>query len=56
MQNLLAELGQKIVQEISSNESRKHSRVWLQEQLQNVILENVVNSNCLRIENLFKYL
>jgi hypothetical protein len=52
MQNLLEELGKKIVQDITSKESRKHSRVWLHEQLQNVMLENVVNNTCLKIENL----
>ncbi|XP_045788675.1 disease resistance protein RUN1-like [Trifolium pratense] len=41
MHSLLEELGKNIVQEISTKESRKWTRVWLYEQLQNVMLENV---------------
>ncbi|XP_045788672.1 disease resistance protein RUN1-like isoform X3 [Trifolium pratense] len=41
MHSLLAELGKNIVQEISTKESRKWTRVWLHKQLQNVMLENV---------------
>ncbi|CAJ2636666.1 unnamed protein product [Trifolium pratense] len=41
MHSLLEELGKNIVQEMSTKESRKWTRVWLNKQLQNVMLENV---------------
>jgi len=56
MHSLLQELGRKIVQENSSKESRKWSRVWLHEQLYHVMFKNMVNYNCLNIENLFTIL
>jgi hypothetical protein len=52
MHNLLLDMGRKIVEENSSQESRKWSRVWLHEQFHNVMLENVVNYIVLEIENL----
>jgi hypothetical protein len=56
MPSLLQELGRKIVQENSSKESRKWSRVWLHEQLYDVMFKNMVNYNYLNIENLFTFL
>jgi len=47
MHSLLKELGRKIVQENSIKDSRRWSRVWLHEQLHNIMLENVVNYSCL---------
>ncbi|XP_045788673.1 disease resistance protein RUN1-like isoform X4 [Trifolium pratense] len=41
MHSLLEELGKNMVQEMSTKESRKWTRVWLHKQLQNVMLENV---------------
>jgi hypothetical protein len=52
MHNLLLDMGRKIVEENSSQESRKWSRVWLHEQFHNVMLKNVVNYIVLEIENL----
>ena len=40
--SLLQELGRKIVQENSSKEQRKWSRVWLKKQLYNVMMEKMV--------------
>jgi len=42
MHNLLRELGRKVAQENISKESRKWSRVWLNEQFYNVMSENMV--------------
>jgi hypothetical protein len=56
MHNLLLDMGRKIVEENSSQESRKWSRVWLHEQFHNVMLKNVVNYIVLEIENLSTFL
>jgi hypothetical protein len=42
MHGLLEELGRKIVQENSSKEPRKWSRLWLETQVDNVMLEKMV--------------
>ncbi|RHN52986.1 putative winged helix-turn-helix DNA-binding domain, toll-like receptor [Medicago truncatula] len=41
MHSLLEELGRKIVQENSSKEQRKWSRIWSKKQLYNVMMENM---------------
>ena len=42
MHDLLEELGKKIARENSTAELRKWSRLWLYEDLHNVLLENMV--------------